>query len=392
MTDPVRVLTLATLFPHATKPNFGIFVERQTAGLAQQDGFDVTVVNPIGMPPWPLSLHARYKDLRQLPLRENWRGLTVHRPRFTLLPKIGSAINPRMIAAAVIPLAKRLHAAQPFDLIDAEFFYPDGPAAMRIAAALDIPFTIKARGSDIHHHAHSRSSGAQLKEAADKAVQMFAVSEALKRDMISLGMDEAKIARHYTGIDRSKFHPRDRQAEKAKLAIEGPLMLSVGALITRKQQDLLIRALPELPGLTLMLVGSGEAAGSYQRLAADIGVADRVIFSGPVAHDDLPPLFAAADIFALTSVSEGLANVWVEALASGTPVIASNVGGAPELLRAPEAGRIVAQDPTAIAAAARELLDAPIPQEKALDQVAEFSWERNAQQLADAFRRVAHRA
>jgi len=389
MTDPVRVLTLATLFPHAAKPNFGIFVERQTAGLVQQDGFDVTVINPVGIPPWPLSLNARYKDLRRLPADENWRGLSVHRPRFTLLPKIGSAINPRMIAAAVIPLAKKLHAARPFDLIDAEFFYPDGPAAMRIAEALDIPFTIKARGSDIHHHAQERSSGAQLMDAAGKAAHMFAVSEALKRDMVSLGMDEAKISRHYTGIDRSKFYPRDRPAEKAKLGISGQLILSVGALITRKQQDLLIRALPELPGVTLMLVGSGEAASMYRQLASDIGVADRVIFSGPVAHDDLPPMFAAADIFALTSVSEGLANVWVEALASGTPVIASNVGGAPELLRAPEAGRIVEQTPSAIVAAARELLNTPISQDQVLEQVAEFSWDRNAQQLAAAFRRVA---
>jgi teichuronic acid biosynthesis glycosyltransferase TuaC len=130
---PLRILTLATLFPSAARPNFGIFVERQTAALAARDGIEVTVINPVGLPPWPLSLTPRYAALQQLERKENWRGLTVYRPRFTLIPKLGGPINPAMIARAVLPLAKKLHRENPFDLIDAEFFYPDGPAAMRIA-------------------------------------------------------------------------------------------------------------------------------------------------------------------------------------------------------------------------------------------------------------------
>ena len=209
--------------------------------------------------------------------------------------------------------------------------------------------------------------------------------------MSELGIDTAKIERHYTGIDRTKFHPRDRAAGKAKLGISGPLMLCVGALIKRKQQHLLIQALAELPDLTLMLVGQGEDENNFRALAKELGVADRVVFSGAVAHDDLPPLFAAADIFALVSRSEGLANVWVEALASGTPVIASNVGGAPELIRDAKAGRIVEQTPEAIATAARELLSAPIAQSDVVEQVFAFSWDRNAAQIAAAFRKVANK-
>jgi teichuronic acid biosynthesis glycosyltransferase TuaC len=388
---PLRILTLATLFPNKTQPNFGIFVERQTAGLAARDGVDVTVINPIGIPPWPLSLANRYSALRNLPLHEEWRGLNVYRPRFPLIPKIGGRINPAMIAQAVLPLIRRLHAQQPFDLIDAEFFYPDGPAAMRVAEALGLPFTIKARGADIHHWGSIAPCREQLLQAAQKASGLLAVSSALKADMAALGMDADKILLHYTGLDQSRFALRERAAEKAKLGVTGSMILSVGALIPRKNQALLIEALPELPGVTLMLAGQGESEGDYRALAARIGVADRVRFMGNVPHDDLPGLFAAADIMALVSKSEGLANAWVEALACGTPVIASNVGGAPELIRSPDAGRIVEDNGASVVNAVRELLVNPVPQERVAAQVAHFSWAANAEALDGFFRRILAR-
>jgi teichuronic acid biosynthesis glycosyltransferase TuaC len=114
-----RILTLSTLFPAASRPNFGIFVERQTYALAALADFDVTVINPLGIAPWPLSLSKNYAGLRGLPEHEQWRGLDVYRPRFAALPKIGGRMNPAMITRAVLPLAKKLHAERPFDLIDA---------------------------------------------------------------------------------------------------------------------------------------------------------------------------------------------------------------------------------------------------------------------------------
>ena len=386
MPQPLNILTLATLFPNADKPNFGIFVERQTAGLAAREGVDVTVVNPIGIPPWPLSQNQRYAELSKLPSREKWSGLNVYRPRFTLIPKFGGPLNPRMIARAIWPLVKKLHAEKPFDLVDAEFFYPDGPAAMRIAERLGIPFTAKARGNDIHLWALRKDCAEQVKQAGQQAAGMLAVSSALKAEMIELGMAGDKIMVHYTGLDQSRFHPRDRESEKARLGISGPLILCVGALIQRKNQALLIQALTQLPDVSLMLAGFGEAEGEYRRLAAKLGVADRLHFAGSVPHNELPSLFCAADIMALVSENEGLANAWVEALACGTPIIASNVGGAPELIRSPDAGRIVEPEVSEIVAAAKALLATPIPPEKVAQQVAHFSWDENARQLEAFFR------
>jgi teichuronic acid biosynthesis glycosyltransferase TuaC len=384
----LRILTLSTLFPAASRPNFGIFVERQTAALTAVRDFAVTVINPIGIAPWPLSLfgeQARLGDLHN----EQWGELDVYRPRFTAIPKIGGRINPDMIARAVLPLAKRLHAEIGFDLIDAEFFYPDGPAAMKLSEALGIPFTIKARGADIHHWGKQPGCMPKILEAADKAAGLLAVSGALKADMVALGMNADKIMVHYTGLDQSRFVPRDRKEEKAKMGISGPLILSVGALIPRKGQDLLIAALPALPNAMLMLAGQGESEADYRALASDLGVADRVSFLGSVLHDDLPALFAAADVMALVSSSEGLANAWVEALACGTPVVASDVGGIRELVKTPEAGRIVERTPEAIAAAITDILANPPVREAVAANVSAFSWGENAQQLAEFFRRVA---
>jgi len=320
--------------------------------------------------------------------QEQWGELDVYRPRFTAIPKIGGRMNPAMIARAVLPLARELHARIGFDLIDAEFFYPDGPAAMRLSQELGIPFTIKARGGDIHHWGKQPGCATQVQEAAGKAAGLLAVSSALKADMVALGMDADKIRVHYTGLDQSRFALRDRATEKAKLGIAGPLILSVGALIPRKGQDLLIAALPSLPDAMLLLAGKGESEADFRALAAELGVADRVAFLGSVPHDDLPALFAAADIMALVSASEGLANAWVEALACGTPIIASDVGGIRELVKTPAAGRIVARTPEAIAAAARDILANPPAREEVAANVSAFSWDENARQLAAFFRDV----
>ncbi len=385
----MRILTLSTLFPAVTRPNFGIFVERQTAALTSVRDFAVTVINPIGIAPWPLSLFGEQATLRRLVHHEQWGELSVYRPRFTAIPRIGGQLNPAMIARSVLPLAKRLHAATPFDLIDAEFFYPDGPAAMRLSQALDIPYTIKARGADIHHWGVQPGCATQITEAADKAAGLLAVSGSLKADMVALGMDADKIMVHYTGLDQSRFSPRDRATEKAGLGITGPLILSVGALIPRKGQALLIAALPALPDATLMLAGQGQSEADYRELADRLGVADRLHFLGNVPHDDLPALFAAADVMALASASEGLANAWVEALACGTQIVASDVGGIRELVKTPEAGRIVARDPDAIAAAIKDILANSPSREAVAANVSAFSWDENARQLAAFFRSAA---
>lgn len=389
MTSPLRVLSIATLFPDAARPNFGLFVEKSLRALAAQPHIALTVVAPVGLPPFPLSLHERYRALRSLPRTEQWNGLTVHRPRFTLIPRYGARFNAAKVARAVLSTAR----GQPFDVIDAQFFYPDGPAAMRVATALGLPFSVKARGADISHFGHDPATSEQVIAAGRSAAGLLAVSEAMRRDMAAIGIDAAKIAVHYTGIDSARFHPGDRAAARTALGMgDAPAIATVGALIPRKGQALVIEALPSLPGVHYWLAGAGDEEARYRTLAKRLGVADRVHLMGPVANADLPMLYRAADIVVMPSASEGLANAWVEALACGTPIVISNAGGAGELVTSTVAGRIVDRTPEAIAGAVGTILAAPpSSMEVAATLAGRFDWDRNGRELAEHLRRCAGR-
>jgi len=389
---PLRVLSLATLYPNDNAPNFGVFVERQMEAVAATGAVDLTVVNPIGLPPFPLCLHPRYRKLAALG-DEVRCGVPVLRPRFTLIPTISGRFNARAIARAVLPLARRLHADQPFDIVDAQFFYPDGPAAARIAAALNLPCSIKARGADIHHWGKTPGTARQVREAGRAATGLLAVSSGLADDMAELGMPHANITIHRTGLDRAVYRPLDRYEARAALGLPAdvPVLATVGALIPRKGQSLVIAALPALPGAILLLAGTGPDEATLREQARALGVAERVRFMGPVPHRELPVVLSAADVFVLPSASEGLANAWVEALACGTPVVTTPIPGARELITNRDYGRLAERNAPAIAAALREIL-ANAPTREAVTRGADgFSWEASAAALIAHWRRLANR-
>ena len=385
----LNVLMLSTLFPDISRPNFGVFVERQARELAGRPEADVTVIAPVGLPPWPLSLAARYAPLRALPRKERWRELTVYRPTFPIFPKIGGSTNVGAMTRAILPLVRRLHAEKPFDVIDASFFFPDGPVAQRLSKALGIPYSVKARGADIHYWGVQRGTRKMVRQAADGAAGLLAVSDAMRRSMARMGIDAEKIRVHYTGVDLDTFEMGDRDAAKAALDFSGPVVLCVGALIPRKGQDLLVRALPLLPDVTLLLAGQGAFRRTLENLAQELGVERRVGFLGSVPHHKLPRIYTAADVMALPSQSEGLANAWVESLACGTPIVITDVGGARELLDQPEAGRIVAREPEAIADAIRAILDAPPTREAVRESALRFTWTANGDTLLSHLHAIA---
>jgi len=299
----------------------------------------------------------------------------------------------------VLPVARELHARQPFDVVDAQFFFPDGPAAALVAKALGLPLSIKARGSDIHYWGQRPKALAQMLRAAEQAGRVLSVSHALRRDMIALGMPEDRISVHYTGLDRERFHPMERKAARALISAipelgiwaEGPLLVVPGALIALKGQRLAIAALERLPEAHLALAGVGEDESALRLFAQGRGLTDRVQFLGQVSHDLLPQLLSAADAVVLPSEREGLANVWIEALACGAPLVIPDVGGAREVVDGRSAGRIAARDPTAIAAAVADLLSDPPSQEDVAANAERFSWEANAAELIGFWRELAGR-
>lgn len=382
------MLSLSTLYPNDHTPNFGVFVERQMQAVMARGDVDLTLINPIGLPPFPLSLHLHYAPLRQVAREELRGGVPVLRPRFMLLPGTGGRFTARAEARAVLGLVRRLHAEQPFDLVDAQFFYPDGPAAVAVGAALGLPVSIKARGADIHHWGKAPGTAAQVLDAGLKAAGLLAVAGGMADDMAALGIPRGKITIHRTGLDRSVFKPHDRAEARARLGLpqDKALLACVGALIPRKGQVFAIEALGELPQCDLLLAGAGPDEAMLRARAAELGVADRVRFLGAVPHGELPWVLSAADVFVLPSASEGLANAWVEALACGVPVVTTPIPGAVELLTDPAWGRLAARDKLAIAIEVDELLANPPSRADVLRGAEPFSWEANAAALVEYWR------
>lgn len=385
----LRVLTLSTLFPDATRPNFGIYVEQQTRGLAGFPDIEVRVVAPLGVPPWPLCALSRHRSFDAVPEHETWRGLDVRRPRFVELPGSGR-FHATMLARALVPLLKRLRRDFPFDLIDAEFFFPDGPAAVALGRRFGVPVSIKARGGDIDRWGRRPGVGAQVIAAGKAADGLLAVSESMRREMIALGLPE-HIEVSSTGVDQRRFAPRDRAAARARFGIAGPLVVSLGALIPLKGHDILVDAVSGLPGVSLLIAGVGPEHARLEAQIARRGLGDRNRLLGPVPHAEIPELLAAADVMALASSSEGLANAWVESLACGTPIVIPDVGGARELLLDQRAGRIVERTPEAFRAAIAALLADPPPPDLVTQAARRFTWEANAHHLRGYFQRMVDR-
>lgn len=391
-----RLLSLSTLYPNPSRPRFGTFVARSLEALAARGDWEVTVVNPVGVPPIAF---GPYAEAAASAVDAIEHGVQVYRPRFTLIPKLGGRLNPGAITRAVLPLAKRLHAERPFDVLDAQFFYPDGPAVAKIAKELRLPFSIKARGADIHHWGHVPYANRMMRAAASKAAGLLSVCEALAGDMGAVGLPRDKIAIHYTGLDRDRFRPLQSPNLRPKLAEElglplrhdEKLLVTVGALIPRKGQDLVIRSLPQLPAVRLLLVGQGEDKARLQALAGELGVAARVHFLGLLDHDLLPLVLSAADAMVLPSASEGLANAWVEALACGTPLVITDAGGAREVVTGRAAGLIVERTPQAVTHGIETLLDDSPARADTAAMAARFDWKINAERLAEYYSGIAPR-
>ncbi len=392
----LRVLTFSTLFPHTQKPNQGIFVENQTRHLAASGAADVRVVAPLAMPPWPLSLASHYANNRSQPLEEVRNGLKIYRPRYWSLPKIGWRFNDAAIVRACRPLLHRLRQdGFVFDVIDAQFFWPCGAAAAQLASEFNVPLSIKSRGADIHYWTGLPQVREKVIAAAKRADGMLAVSASLKQDMIKLGFAEEKIRVHYTGIDLAAFDLRDQVESRGRLGIgAGQVVVSVGALVPRKNHDLLIAAIALLPDVQLFIAGYGPEEAALKAQITALGLTSRVKLLGSVPHASLPDLFAAADISALCSKSEGLANVWVESMASGTPVVTFNVDGGPEAITSAAAGRLIPANqrtPEAVAAALADLLRNRAPRAAVRACAERFSWANNTKTLIDHLTGLAHK-
>ena len=384
----MKLLTFTTLYPSIERPRHGVFVETRLLQLLKTCDAEARVVAPV---PWFPLKHARFGEygvFARTPLHEVRFGVNVYHPRYITLPGAGMYLQPFTLArAGARQLAVLRSTGFDCDVVDAHYFYPDGVAAAMIAKRFSKPLIITARGSDINLVADFAYPRRLILWAARQAHAIVTVSAALKQKLVGLGIEPARVVVLRNGVDVELFQPVPQQAARRALDVgEEPLMVSVGNLVPEKGHAVVIDALTELPEMRLLIVGDGAQRRDLERHAERRGVRHRVSFLPVRAQPELKLVYSAADVLVLASSREGWPNVLLEAMACGTPVVAANVGGVPEIITDPAAGCIVTERTgIAFASAVRDVLQARPSREATRRYAQRFDWAATSRGQSKVF-------
>lgn len=377
----LRVLIVTNLFADPFNPSRATFNQQQFERLSRQ--LDVTVMVPVS---WLEILRQplAYRRLRREALRR-W-PIADYVPYF-YIPGIGRRLHGAFLFLSLMLQRAPTLLSRRWDCLFASWGYPDAVAVAAVAALSGKPMVSKVHGSDVNVFTLEPARRRQICWALGRSSHVVAVSQALADRLAELGVDAARTTVLYNGVDPARFHPVPRAEARRALGFtdDDRVVLYVGNIQASKGCADLMQAFGQLrqrvPGLKLVYVGAGPLAGSLAAQAAAMGAVADVRFAGRLLHEQIVQWFGAADVFCLPSHAEGVPNVVLEAMACGTPVVASRVGGIPEVL--PEfAGLMVpAKEPGALAEALFTALHSAWDRPRITGHAAGFDWDTNVARL-----------
>jgi glycosyltransferase involved in cell wall biosynthesis len=392
----LRILTFSTLFPSSVRPGHGIFVETRLRELVASGQVESRVIAPV---PWFFSTHPRFGEYARVastPSREVRNGFDVQHPRYFLPPKVGMNIAPFTMAMGAIPAVQQLlDEGFDFDVIDAHYYFPDGVAAALLARHFKKPFTVTARGTDLNLIPQYALPRRMMQWAAARATASIGVCAALVDVLRGWHIPADRLHVMRNGVDLVRFRPIPQDAARSELGLAGsPLLISVGYLIERKGHhiaiDALAKLLPTHPQARLIIIGDGEERVALQELCNNNGLQDKVTFTGALPNVELFKWYSAADAMLLASSREGWANVLLESMACGTPVVAAHIWGTPEVVAEDVAGRLVEQrDGSSFSKVIQALLSAYPDRAKVRAYAEKFSWAETTAAQLQVFKSIA---
>lgn len=386
---PIKVLVFSSLFPHSGEPTLGIFVENRLRNLVASGRVAATIVAPVPWFPFSAKVFGKYGRMAKAKKTEERHGLKVYHPRYLVIPKIGMAITPFFMLLSARRCIKKLfkNGLRP-DLIDAHYLYPDGVVAAKLSSVFDVPFILTARGSDVTEIAQISGPREDIRHAVDAAGHTITVSENLRRDLILLGAKAQNITTLRNGVDLAHFCDMGRARREIKWG-DGPVMLFAGWLIPRKRLDLVLEVTARIPALVTLIVGDGPLLGELKVKTASLGIEKRVFFLGQKSPGEMPSLYSAADLLFLASDREGCANVLLESMACGTPVVARAVGAAPDLIDNSDGGVVVdSEDADDLAEAVQGLIDNLPLRERTRAFARQFDWTNTTDGQINIFKAI----
>ena len=378
----MRVLAITKIFPNAAEPLSAPFNRQQFAALAERCELEVLATIPWFPGAGLMSRWSSAGKLAQVPSRETIAGMSVRHPRTLFVPRLAHGAWGPLYAASIAPVAARYRGK--VDVVLGSWAYPDGFAAVIAAQLIGVPCVVKLHGSDINVIAKLPGPRRLTSWALSRAAKVVAVSRALADEVVAMGVPRGNVAIVMNGVDAELFQPRDRADARRQLGLApGPLALYVGNLKEEKGVVDLARAWAkvhaEVPTAQLVVVGGGPAKTAIEQLAVPA-----MTLVGPQPLPQIPTWLAAADLLVLPSHNEGTPNVVLEALACGRRVVASSVGGIPDLITSPALGTLVpARDPDTLAKALVDALRTPYDPHEVARLGARGGWAASAAALHD---------
>lgn len=389
-----RLAVFSMLYPSDLQPGAGNFVRERMTRVARH--LPVTVVAPVPWFPFQGLIRRWRPGFRPQPARYEVRdGLEVFRPRVLSIPAIGKSLDGLFMALGSLATLRRLKARGQVEIIDAHFAYPDGVAATLLGGWLKLPVTITLRGTE-PRMSRRRLLRWQILTAVRRAHQVFAVAQALQDHVIGLGAKPGKFQVVGNGVDTDRFYPEPQAQAREALGLpaQAPILVSVGALVERKGFHRVMEALPGLrrrfPGLRYLIVGGpgpeGDMEAELKEQVCQLALEGVVHFLGPWGHDQLRTPLSAADAFVLATRNEGWANVFLEAMACGLPVVTTDVGGNREVVAHEGLGRIVPfGDQAALTEALAETLSQSWDRDQIVVHARANGWDKRVAALVEAF-------
>ncbi len=378
----MRVLVLTKIFPNSVEPYSSPFNRQQFGALARS--CELTVLATI---PWfpgarRFRRWSRAGRLVAVPGHELIDALEVSHPRFVYIPKVGNAVSGALYAASLAPWVLRYRGK--VDVVLGSWAYPDGYAAVVLADLIGAASVVKVHGSDINVLGREPASARRLRWALPRATRIVAVSRALAGRVAELGVPADRVDVVPNGVDSSLFRPRNRAQARRRLGLtaNARAVLYVGRVEREKGALDLLSAMtaPKLADAELWVVGDGSALGECRELARRLEV--RALFTGALPHDQVPDWLAASNVLALPSWNEGMPNTVLEATASGRRVVATSVGGIPDIVSSEVLGELVPpRDATALSAALGRALELDPDPERIVAAGALASWDESARLL-----------
>jgi glycosyltransferase involved in cell wall biosynthesis len=378
----LRVLSLSCVFPNRLDPHYGNFVRSRLQALAELA--EVQVFAPIPLFDWGRRAFRRRKSVPPTYLDGK---LAIHHPRW-FYPPAGGGVNAVFLFLRLIVPLRVLRRQWRFDLIDAHFAYPEGIAAALLSAATGVPFSITMRGNEVMH-AKQPLRRMLIGWALRRASAIITVSESLRNFALDMGVPLERLKVIPNGVHAGLFFPQDREFCRRKIGLQPgqQMILSAGSLIERKGHHHVVQALEDLPdNVQLFIAGGPGREGDFEpqirRLASTAGLRHRVRMLSAVTPAQMAELMSAADLLCLASSREGWPNVVHEAMACGTPVVATAVGGVPEMMDGRRCGILVPpNDQTALIQGLRDALHQDWDRQQISTWAHSRSWDTVAREV-----------